>query len=65
MIWIDSREAECLPDISVPKESVLQWLTILTHLGDGTAEGDVSVLSVHVDGFCSAQVSNNETVVFD
>ena len=35
------------------------------HLGNGTAEGDVSVLLVHVDGIGTGQVSEDNTVVAD
>ena len=33
------------------------------HLGNGTAEGDVSVLLVHVDGIGTGQVSQHDAVV--
>jgi len=35
------------------------------HLGDGTAERDVSVLLVHVDGICTSQVTEEDAVVAD
>ena len=35
----------------------------LTHLGNGSIEGGVSVLLVHVDWVGSGQVSKNNTVV--
>ena len=35
------------------------------HLGDGTAEGNVSVLLVHVNGTSAGQVTKNDTVVSD
>jgi len=35
------------------------------HLGDGTAEGDISVLLVHVNGTSAGQVAKNDTVVSD
>lgn len=35
------------------------------HLGDGAAEGRVSVLLVHVDGVSSREVSKNDSVVLD
>lgn len=35
------------------------------HLGNGTAEGDVSVLLVHVDGIGTGQVSQHDAVVTD
>ena len=35
------------------------------HLGDGTAEGNISVLLVHVNGTSAGQVTKNDTVVSD
>ena len=35
------------------------------HLGDGTAEGHVSVLLVHVDGISTGEVTEDDTVVAD
>lgn len=35
------------------------------HLGDGSAEGHVSVLLVHVNGTCAGEVTENNAVVFD
>ena len=35
------------------------------HLGDGTAERDVSVLLVHVNGTCTGEVTENDSVVVD
>ena len=59
-IWIDSWGALCLPLISV---SALVKSSKLTHLGDGTSEGGVSELLVHVDWVSSRQVSKNDAVV--
>jgi hypothetical protein len=66
MIWMLSREAECLPDISVPAHCQIRLeKKVLTHLGDSAADIDVSVLSVHVHGVGSSQVSNHDSVVLD
>ena len=35
------------------------------HLGDGTAEGHIAVLLVHVDGIGTGQVTENNAVVLD
>lgn len=45
------------------RQREIAW--ILTHLRNSASEGGVSELLVHVDGFSSGQVSENDAVVLD
>lgn len=65
-IWIVSCLALCLPLSSMSMEFIIHFLgEKLTHLGDGTIEGNISVFLVHVVGTSSGLISNDQTIDLD
>lgn len=52
-------------DLNRVLSSAMATSHLHVHLGNGTTEGDVSVLLVHVDGIGTGQVSEHNAVVTD